>query len=98
MGNVYIYNKQNLITKYYNMLIQIKNLILDIILLGYEKIRLYFSLKNSYEKVILNLNNIFLFFFIFFNLISLSFLNIYKKNLIIRIKYCIIENKKNLNL
>lgn len=75
---MHIYNDQNLIIKYYKNFTQIKDLITNKVLLSYKKVYLCLSLKNSHKKVILNLNNMFFFFYNPFNLISFDFFNIYK--------------------
>lgn len=73
--DVYICNNSSLITEYYNKPTQIRSLTTNKISLGWGK--LYF-LKDSYKKIVLNLNNIFFLFSNPFHLVSLGFLNIYK--------------------
>lgn len=68
----------NDLTEYHNKLIQIRGSTADGVLPGHEKVRFYLSLKNGCEKVVLNLNNIFLFSSNCFNFVSLNFLNIHR--------------------
>lgn len=65
-------------TKYYDKPTQIGGSIADGVSPGREKVCLCLSLKNSRERVVLNLNDMLFLLISPSNLISLSFLNIYR--------------------
>lgn len=75
MADVYIYNNQNLIIKYYKKVTQTGGLIVDGMLPSYENVQIYLNLKNGYKKVVSSLKYPFLLLHNFFNFVNLEFLN-----------------------
>lgn len=73
--DVCVFNNYSLITKYQAQPTKIGGLISDGIFIGRGSIRLRLGLKNSFERLILKIKNVYYFLKSFSNFISLGLLN-----------------------